>query len=89
MDMSDFEALRARLEQTLSELVETQERLSHELARGLMLSTGMMRDLGVTLTRMDSNRPQPTCQTDNRTASPSRLKAPAARPRHSPERQRL
>jgi hypothetical protein len=55
--MSDFEALRVRLEQTLSELVETQERLSQELARGLMLSTGMMRDLGVTLTRMDFEPP--------------------------------
>jgi hypothetical protein len=48
--MSDFDAMTLRLERTLADLAEAQDRLSNELARSLVLSTGMIRDLGVTLT---------------------------------------
>jgi hypothetical protein len=48
--MSDFDAMKLRVAQTLADLVEAQDRLSSELARSLVLSTGMIRDLGIALT---------------------------------------
>lgn len=47
--LSDFETMRLRVEQALSALAEAHDRMSAELARGLILSTGMMRDLSLAL----------------------------------------